>query len=232
MPDLSKPLEDLPTFLATISMVTDDELEIVRALTHAERKSPARYDPARQIFLRILSGDLTYEFGFAQAFKLADPIERDCAVSILRAAKGFLNRQVAARLESLPAMTSTLPNGFELKVGPLWIRHCDNPRVLVLHFWQTALSPRQLSAAGAVLRSALMTCRPQLLGLEIDFISVAIPERLDVRKFQNFGWKQLAPLDEMELLKFSQQIAGAWLAYRRIGPREIRRRPSQAGLFD
>lgn len=118
MPDLSKPLEELPTFLATISMVTDDEREIVKGLTQSERKSPPRYDPARQIFLRILTGDLTYDFGLAQALKLSDPIERDCAVSILRAASRFLSTQPAARLETLPAMTATLPNGLDLRVGP------------------------------------------------------------------------------------------------------------------
>ena len=129
-------------------------------------------------------------------------------------------------------MTPVLPNGLELKVAPVWVRHGDDPRLLILHFWQTALTPRQLSAAAAILRMALLAHLPRYAGLEIDFVSVAISERTEARRFENFGWKQLAPLEEPGLDRFSQLLAAAWTAYGRIGPREIKRRPSQGGLFD
>jgi hypothetical protein len=49
--ELSTPLRELPKFLSTISMVTDDIAAIVQKLKFAERKSPSRYDPAREHFV-------------------------------------------------------------------------------------------------------------------------------------------------------------------------------------
>jgi hypothetical protein len=44
----STPLNDLPHFLSTIAMVVDDSASIIESLIQAERKSPSRYDPAKE----------------------------------------------------------------------------------------------------------------------------------------------------------------------------------------
>jgi hypothetical protein len=128
-------------------------------------------------------------------------------------------------------MVAQLPNGLELKVGPIWLRRLEEPRLLVLHFWQTPLSVRQIAAAAAILRLALRQHVPRHAFHEIDFVSVAVPELSEARRFRNWDWKQLGPLSEVELLKFSNQLASAWAAYRRRGPREIKPRRSRGELF-
>jgi hypothetical protein len=231
MTGLSKPLDELPAFLSMISMVADDEREIVKGFTRAERKSPARYEPAKQIFFRILSGDLTYQAGIAQALEVSDPVERNCAVSVLRVANLFLKTQRPGRIARLPFIQTTLPNGLELDVGPVWVRDSDGERLLVLHFWRNPLTPRQLSAAGAILRLALLQNRREFALLELDLISAAIPEGSEARRFVNYHWKQLAPLTEDELFKFSQKLRSAWKAYQLIGPRKIKQRLSGSRLL-
>jgi hypothetical protein len=107
----------------------------------------------------------------------------------------------------------------------------DPERLLVLHFWQTSLSQWQLSAAAAVIRSALQTQMPQLASCEIDFISVASSLTGDRREFQRFNWTRLKALSQTELDRFWKQFLAAWSQYQRGGPRIIKRKKT-FGLFD
>lgn len=222
--EFSKPLKELPSFLSTISMVVDDRREIIESLTQAERKSPSRYDPAKAFFCRVLEGDLSVTKALAQANTIADPIERRCAIDILDASKRFLADQTAAHVGPFPAMTIAIPNGLPLSVSPIWLRHLDRPRLMVLHFWQKPLSGWQLGAAGAVLRSALREQQPQFANCEVDFISVPLPEFATSRRFEHYGWAKLKPLPDKELQRFWKQLCTAWDEYQRREPREIKRR--------
>ena len=103
----------------------------------------------------ILEGKLTFKQALGQAKKLSDPIERKCATDILIASRQFLQEEPRSiRVGLFPAMSIDLPNGVELDVSPVWLRHLSPNRLMILHFWQTPLSERQLSAAAAVLRTA------------------------------------------------------------------------------
>lgn len=153
---LSMPLTELPTFLSTISMVVDDRPAIVQKLIQAERKSPPVYEPSRELFLKVVEGKLSFDSATVQAQRLADETERRCAAQIMDASAQFLRSERAARVSRFPGLEYTLPNGLHLDVSPVWLRHLDPSRLMVLHFWQTPLSDWQLSAAAAVLKTALL----------------------------------------------------------------------------
>lgn len=229
--DFSTPLIELPTFLSTISMVVDDRATIIESLEHAERKSPPIYDPARALFCRILEGDFTFERAMIQARSIVDETERKCAIQVLRASERFLCTERPTRVGAFPAMTYSLPNGMELSVSPVLIRHFNSERLMVLHFWITPLSEWQLSAAGAVLRSALLRQKPQYSSCEIDFISVALPDTAPQRRFERYNWSKLKPLGPQDLDRFWKQFLAAWSEYQRRGPREIKRKRAPS-LFD
>jgi hypothetical protein len=232
MSSFGRRLEELPTFLATIAMVSDDGSQLVNGLRRAERRSPAIYTPTRQLFLRILDGSLSYAGGMGQAHQLADSRERGCAVAVLRQSKRFLETQPKSRIVLLATMTLVLPSGLNLSVGPIWVRHMNfETRLLVLHFWQIALSDRQLSAAAAILRATILMNHVGLASSEIDFISVSNSEMSETRRFQNLQWRQLDPLNEGELTKFAHQIEAGWNAYLHSAPRESNRRNSLPDLF-
>jgi hypothetical protein len=95
---------------------------------------------------------------------------------------------------------------------------------MVLHFWQTPLFDRQLGAAAAVLRTALLEAMPQYSSCQIDFISVAFSQFSNRRRFERYNWVKLMPLNQAELHRFWQQFIAAWSQYQRIGPREIKRK--------
>jgi hypothetical protein len=222
--DFSTPLTELPGFLSTISMVVDDRSLIVQSLVQAERKSPSVYEPAKDLFCRVLQGDFNVNQAISQARKILDPTERRCAVNVLQASASFLNREKPAHVGPLPPMSYTLPNGMNLSVAPLLLRHCKQERVMVLHFWQKPLSQWQVNAAGAVIQSALATHQRDYLGREIDFISVSLPERASSRRFERYDWTKVKPLTEAELARFWKQLLAAWSEYQRREPRAIRRR--------
>jgi hypothetical protein len=228
---LSKPLNELPSFLSTISMVVDDRASIVESLTQAERKSPSRYEPAKEMFCRVLQGDLSPAQALVQARNLPDPVERKCAVDILQASGKFLCAETAARVGPFPAMSFPIPNGMELPIAPIWLRHLDPHRLMILHFWLKPLSAWQLSAAAAVLRTALLRHQPEYSDCELDFISVSLHEPASQRRFERYGWAKLKPLDETDLGRFWKQCCGAWTDYRSRGPREFRRK-RDGDLFD
>ena len=144
--ELSTPLTELPSFLSTISMVVDDRAAIVQKLIQAERKSPPVYEPSRDLFLSVLEGKLAFGKATLQARRLADDTERRCAVQIMDASERFLSSERPARISRLPGLTYALPNGLQLDISPVWLRHLDPSRLLVLHFWQAPLSTRQLAA--------------------------------------------------------------------------------------
>jgi hypothetical protein len=87
--ELSKPLVALPGFLSTISMVVDDRTAIIEQLRQAERKSPPKYGPTRDLFRRVLEGNFTFEEALNHARSLPDEIERNCALDVLSASKDF-----------------------------------------------------------------------------------------------------------------------------------------------
>jgi hypothetical protein len=95
---------------------------------------------------------------------------------------------------------------------------------MVLHFWQKPLSQWQLSAAGAVLRSALLQDRPAFADCELDFISVPLLEFPPSRRFERYTWAKLKPLNANDLLRFWKQFCAAWSDYKSREPREVKRR--------
>jgi len=228
--EFSTPLTELPTFLSTISMVEDDGRQIVESLTQAERKSPSVYEPTRDLFCLVLQGDLCVTQAMVQAHRILDEVERKCAVDVLEASKSFLEKQAAARVGPFPAMNFEIPNGLSLNVAPVWLRHFNPPRLMILHFWRQPLSDWQLGAASAVLRAALLTHQPDYAMCEIDFISVPHPEASPRRRFEHYDWAKLRPLDNKNLHRFWKQFCGAWSVYQNQEPREIKRRRS-ADLF-
>lgn len=229
--NFSTPLTAPPSFLSTISMVSDDVGAIIQSLTQAERKSPSRYEPAKELFLAILEEKLTFMKALEQAKKLPDPIERKCATDILIPSRQFLEKEPRSRIGPFPAMAIDLPNDLELEVSPIWLRHLPEKRLMILHFWQTPLSERQLSAAAAILRNALTRHRPEYLTCELEFVSVALAANGSVRRFKRYGWDRIRPLSDIELQRFWKPFCDAWSDYKRRGPRQIRRR-RDPGLFD
>lgn len=228
--ELSTPLVELPTFLSTISMVVDGA-SIVQKLIQAERKSPPVYGPSRDLFLSILKGQLRLDNAVVQARCLADETERRCAVQIIDASERFLRNEPPIVVAELSKLKYALPNGLQLDISPVWLRHFNPERLLVLHFWQTPLTERQLSAAAAVLRAALFDVHPQYSSCEVDFISVAFSQFGSGRRFERYNWVRLKPLDDNELRRFWSQFIAAWSQYQRIGPREVKRKRN-SGLFD
>ena len=229
--EFSTPLTELPTFLSTISMVRDDRAAIIQSLIQAERKSPSVYEPSRDLFLRVLEGRLDFDRASTQARRLNDEIERRCAIQILHASEHFLKNERPARISRLPNLDYVLPNGLHLNVSPIWLRHFDPSRLMVLHFWQTPLFDRQLAAAAAVLRTVLLETLPQYSSCQIDFISVAFSQFSNRRQFGVYNWVKLTPLNDTELHRFWAQFVEAWSQYQRMEPREIKRKRA-ATLFN
>jgi hypothetical protein len=229
--EFSKPLVELPAFLSTISMVVDDLSAIVQKLIQAERKSPAIYTPTRDLFCRVLEGGFSFEEAIHQAHRLFDETERKCAIEVLRASEKFLRTERSAPITAFPNMSHSLPNGMELNVSPMLLRHFNPERLMVLHFWRAPLSEWQLSAAGAVIRSAIYDQQPQYRSCEIDFISIPLPEFAFRRRFERYNWTKLKPHNAAEMARFWRQFLAGWTEYQRKGPREIKRKRA-VGLFD
>ncbi len=227
----STPIDQLPTFLSTISMVGDDRSAIIQKLREAERKSPSVYEPTRELFLTVLEGKLSFEKAMVQAWRVADYTEKKCATQVLEASKDFLQNQRPAYISRLSGMKFTLPNGLPLAVSPVWIRHLNPDRLLILHFWQASFSQWQLSAAGAVLRSALLDQLPQYAACEIDFISVPFVETANGRRFDKYSWTKLRPLNESETNRFWNRFLSAWTDYQR-GPSRVIRLKRGPTLFE
>jgi hypothetical protein len=227
----SKPITELPAFLSTISMVVDDRSAIIQSLVHAERKSPPRYLPARDHFFRILEGDFDFSQALDQARKLQDETERKCAVEVLKASEDFLRKEQPARVSKLPEMAIPLPNNMKLAISPVWLRHFNPERLLVLHFWEQPLLPRQLSAAAAALKKALLRQKPEYALCDLDFITVSLPENASRRQFRRYSWTSIKPLAEDHLARFWKQLGDAWTDYQRREPRKINRR-REPSLFD
>jgi hypothetical protein len=222
--ELSTPLVELPTYLSTISMIVDDKAAIVQKLIQAKRKSPPVYQPSRDLFLKVLQGKLSFDGAVIQSRRLADETERKCAVQIIDASEHFLRNERSTNVSELLHLAYPIPNGLNLNISPVWLRHFSPERLIVLHFWQTPLTPRQLSAAASVLRTALFDCQLQYSTCEIDFISVAFSRFGNTRRFERYNWSSLKLLSENELARFWNQFISGWSQYQRLGPREIKRK--------
>ena len=222
---LSKLLTEFPSFLSAVSMVADDREQIIRELQHAERPSPEVYRPARELFLSVLRGHLDFESALAQAGRVPDEVARRCARDVLRASKSFLMQQQPTEVIPLRGMGIELPNGMELRVSPVWHRRFSPARVLVLHFWRDALSDWQLRAAAGILRLAPAGDKPACLGLDLDFVSVAVPDHSAARRLRSYTWQTLDPLRGDELDHFLQRLCDAWAKYQERGPRPYKARP-------
>lgn len=229
--DLSKPLDALPGFLSTISMVEDNQAAIIKGFIGAERKSPPRYDAARQLIFRTLEGQISLIQALDYADGLSDPVDRRCAQQVLRASRSFLEAASVAPVAALPPMSVEVRAGLFLSVGPIWVRQLEEPRLLLLHLWDRPLNNRQVRAALAVLRTALATQQPAWSYREIDFVSVATPELAAKRLCRVYNWRTFAPMEEDELARFLRDMLSAWDAYHRLGPRPVKRR-GPPGLFD
>jgi|HubBroStandDraft_6_1064221.scaffolds.fasta_scaffold1655825_2 hypothetical protein len=72
-------------------MVGDDREQTIRELQYAERKSPAVYNPARDLFLSVLRGQFDLRSAFAQIRWVPDETERKCARDVLEASKSLLD---------------------------------------------------------------------------------------------------------------------------------------------
>lgn len=220
----SEPLTQVPKYLSAIFMATKTRAEIVRELERAERPSPPKYDLARQLFRRVLEGGLSFKDAIRQAQLAPDETIRKCAIDILQHSEKFLCNESPARVGQITGLSMVLRNGTEIDVSPVWVRHLRPERVMVLHFWLTPLSPRQLSAAAAVLEAGLVRCHPRLQKCEIDFITVSKPELASGRRFQKYNWSKLQPLDDDALTSFFEPLCKAWSDYKKRGPRKIRGR--------
>jgi len=228
---LSTLLTELPSFLSAVSMVGDDRSRTIQGLVRAEHKSPPRYDLARDLFLDVLRGNFTIESAFSQAQSLPLEIERKCAEEILNTSKSFLSNEPVGRIGLLSPMAIPLPNGMELAVSPVWIRHLSQPRLMVLHFWRQPLSQWQLSAAAAILISAVKRDEPECRYLDLDFISVAVPDHSPERRFRRYDWYTVKPLEDEDLHRFLGRLCDAWKEYHNRGPRVIKPR-RERDLFD
>lgn len=223
MQDYSKPITTLPAYLSTISMVVDDRTAIVKSLTWAERKSPPKYMPARDLFCTALSGKFTFESALKQAANLSGD-EKSCAIDVLKASKDFLVQEPRRRIGTFQSMQIELPNGLDLNISPVFLRHFERPRLMVLHFWKRPLLPRQLSAAGTALQRALIENRFDPSNYELDFISVSQLENAIQRQFRIYNWKTIKPLSDKELTRFWKLLVDAWSDYKQRPPRRIKRR--------
>ena len=222
--EFSTPLRELPKFLSTISIVSDDIAAIVQKLKFAERKSPSRYDPAREHFCRVLQGDFSFDQGINQAKKISDSVQRTCAVDVLRASEKFLRGQPCAPVRPFSAMHILLPNEMSLNISPVLLRDFDQPRLMILYFWRTPLTARQLSAVGAVLKKALLQNQPRFAGCDLDFVSVSLSDGGTQRRFQLYSWSKLKALEDGELDRFWKLFCEAWSKYRSAEPRRFKRR--------
>jgi hypothetical protein len=142
----------------------------------------------------------------------------------------YLMEQAPARVIPLNPMGIDLPNGMELRVSPVWARHFSPTRLLVLHFWREPLSDWQLKAAPAILIAAMKRDKPTCLDLDLDFISVAVPDHATKRRLRTYSFDTLKPLDDDELQRFLQRLCDAWAEYQRRGPRAFKSR-SRPSLF-
>ncbi len=221
---LSTPIEELPAYLSSISMVCDDVQQIVNDLIHAERKSPKKYHLARDLFLGVLEGDFSFADAVAQARLFGDGTVRKCTLEVLDASRSFLTNGSRSDVTPLDRLWLPLPNGKELLVSPVWLCHSNPHRLLVLHFWLKPLSDWQIKAALAILVEAMKRDNHECLTLDIDFISVARPEHSARRQFQLYDWYKLRPLDEGELDDFLQRLCAGWQKYRSRALREVKLR--------
>src|SRR4029077_9977317 len=164
------------------------------------------YHSTRDLFLSVLRGQLEFQAALAQARRLPDEVTRRCAREVLEASERFVVEEQPAELSPLAGMGVDLPNGMELRVSPVWIRHFSPPRLLVLHFWWDALSDWQLRAAGGILWLARARDKPGCLGLDLEFISVAVQDHSAGRRLRSYTWKTLRPLHGEELDRFLQRL--------------------------
>jgi hypothetical protein len=222
--DLSIPLEELPGFLSTISMVEDDRREIIKGLIAAERKSPPRYDAARQLILRVLEGQIDYERAEAFAATIPDPIDKRCAEDVLNAAKPFLRSATTSPVGQLAPMRFEVRPELFLKVAPIRVRQLSEPRVLLLHVWDRPLNDRQVRAALAILKRALTDQLPAYSYRDIDFVTLSTPPLSARRSCRIYGWNSLPPMETDELDRFLGALSDAWSEYQRHGPRSVKRR--------
>jgi hypothetical protein len=139
----------------------------------------------RKSFAHCAIHHLSASKALVQARVILDPVERKCAQGIIQACRAFLTRQAPAHVGIFPTMGYSLPNGLNLSISPIWLRHLDPKLLMVLHFWQKPLSAWQLGAAGAVLRSALTQQQPAFANYEIDFVSVPLPEFARERRLEH-----------------------------------------------
>lgn len=217
---LSTPLTKFPVYMSSIRIVTDDRQEAVKGLIHAEQTPPARYVVARDLFIEVLSGKMTYEQAYRQAGYEADPIKRRYALRIMEVSKDFFDNTRKYPISQLPTMAVILPNGMELNVAPIWARYDQPMRLMILYLWETPLSDLQLSVAAGLLHEAIRDTKYR--GRELDFISVSRPTHSAGRRLQLMGWEKLKPFYDDDLksaLKF--YLCDVWDEYHRRGPRPI-----------
>ena len=208
-------------------MVGDDHRLIIQGLRNAERKSPPVYSLARDLFLRILQGDMSFDDARTQARRESDLTTRRCALEILDNSQRFLTTEPQSRVSRLPSLRYQLPSELSLDVKPLWVRQLDPERLLLLHFWEAPLSARQLRAAAAVIKAAIQLELPQFAACEIDFVSVPFCESRNSREFNRYTWGRLKPLNEEEMNRFWSQLLRAWQDYQKLGPRKLPRKETK-----
>ena len=222
--DLSVPLDELPGFLSTISMVEDDQRDIVKRLIAAEKKSPPRYDAARQLFLSVIEGQIDHERAELFANTISDPIDRRCAQDVLKAATNYLRSATSSPVGQLSPMRFEIRPDLSLGVAPIRVRQLEEPRVLLLHVWDRPLSDRQVRAAISILKRTLADQAPEYAYRDLEFVTVSTPPLSAQRSCKVYGWKTLPHMEDDELSRFLLALSDAWQTYRSIGPRPVRRR--------
>ena len=211
-------------------MTSDDQALIIKKLKDAEIKTPAFYKTARELFNRILSGDLTFDQAYHQADEIVEPTDRRCALDVLAVSENFLRNEPKSPISRFPRRSITLPNGLPLAVSPIFVRNAQPKRLLVLYFWNTPLSSRQISTVAAVVRMATRA-ESGYDDADLDFVSASLNSSGQRREFRHLNWAKCKPLSDAELTRFWGLFTAAWERYQRMPPREIKSR-RDGGLFD
>ncbi|MBG7613811.1 hypothetical protein IWC96_00765 [Brevundimonas sp. BAL450] len=205
-------------------MVEDDGRETVKGLVAAERKSPPRYDAARQLFLSVLEGRMTLAQAQSYASGLPDPIDRRCAEGVMGAGAIFLKEAIVSPIGQLPPLTFPVRADLTLKISPIRVRQLEEPRLLLLHLWDRPLNERQIRAALAILKRGLLEQAPDYAYCDVDFVILSTQPLSAHRSCRVYEWPTLPAMKQEELNQFLEMLTTAWDEYQRKGPRLIKRR--------
>lgn len=219
---VSEHINSLPAFLTVAGLLDETSDRVIKAFFGAERPSPPKYDAARQLIIKGLSGRASHEWLLAQARSVPEKGGRRQAVDVVKPAAGYLATAQPGVMSELRDLCVTLRPGVDLPVKPVWLRACEPETVVVFHFWEQPLSLHQKRLAATLLKMALAVTRYRHAPLE--FVSVS-QSALDMsRRCVVSGWNDLPPLVGTEYEAFVARLLRAWDDYQSRPPRPYKRR--------